>query len=177
MSQNRKPAGTPTGGQFAPGGNRDESASGLNGGAWRIERDRYPNGRLRTIFHYEDGRPQDPEDGAPAWTEFYEDGTLKTEGHFQAGQLHDPAPGHPALVLRHPNGKVAEVRFCQHGQVQDPEDGTPAVQRFRADGRRLSATHYRAGKPYNPLGEPGWREWDERGSEYAGWVEEPSHSR
>jgi len=105
--QPRRPAGVPTGGQFAsksqpaPGytptpttvparrpstGDRSMVAEVHGDGSW-IER------------YCRDGRRHDPDDGSPAVAYYYPDGTVEHERHYRDGRYHDPDDGCPTATV------------------------------------------------------------------------------
>jgi len=94
--QPRRPAGVPTGGQFAtkthpePGYTLD--AADVDGGAATIDgKPAEPaieakpyGGRTERYLRYL--KPHDPDDGRPAVMSYYPDGTVEIEEHWQRGR-------------------------------------------------------------------------------------------
>lgn len=109
-SQPRKPAGTPTGGQFAPP-NRPrpnlelEPPATIDGRPVEPEITPLSNGKRIETYSC-DGQIQDPDDGRPAVVSYRRDGTVERETHYRDGQVQDPDDRSPAVVWRYPDGTV-----------------------------------------------------------------------
>jgi len=152
--QPRRPAGVPTGGQFAsksqpaPGYTLDADYSpgqatidgrpvepdvAAVGGGWRVE------------SYYHDGRYHDPDDGRPAVVWYRPGGTVRYEGHYRDGLRHDPDDGRPAVVGYYPDGTVKYEEHFRGDQPHDPDDGRPAVVGYRPDGTVKYEEHWRWG--------------------------------
>jgi len=151
--QPRRPAGVPTGGQFA---SKSQPAPGF-----ALDADDVPgratidglrvepkvtvfgNGR-RSESYRRYGQNHDPDDGRPAVVVYLPDGTVESEWHYSDGQVHDPADGRPAVVVYHPDGTVESEWHYSDGQVRDPDDGRPAVVVYHPDGTVSYEQHYRS---------------------------------
>jgi len=123
-AQPRRPAGAPTGGQFA---SKSQPAPG-----YTLDADDSPG--QATI----DGRPVEPV------VEVQGDGG-RTESYYRGNQRRDPDDGRPAIVGYYPDGTVKSEWHCRDGQLHDPDDGRPAVVDYRTDGTVETAGHWQCG--------------------------------
>jgi len=101
-TQPRRPAGVPTGGQFA---SKSRPAPG-----YTLDADDSPG--QATI----DGRPVEPV------VKVLSDGS-RTESYFRNGWYHDPDDGRPAVVDYRPDGTVRRETYYSDGQRHDPDHG------------------------------------------------------
>jgi len=156
--QPRRPAGAPTGGQFAtktcpePGYALTDDGPGpatIDGRPAEHKVSALGDGG-RTEWYFRDGHLQDPDDGRPAVVSYYPDGTVRSEDHFRDDKRHDPADGRPAAVWYRQDGTVAREDHYRAGRAQDPDDGRPAVTRYRPDGTVEHEAHYRSGHLQDP---------------------------
>jgi len=153
-TQPRRPAGVPTGGQFA---SKSQPAPG-----YTLDTDDSPgqatiNGRPveavvkvfgdggRIEAYYRDGRRHDPDDGRPASVGYYPDGTVRYEEHYRNGQRQDPDDGRPAVVGYRTDGTVVYEQHYRNGQAHDPDDGRPANVGYYPDGTVETAEHWQCG--------------------------------
>jgi len=123
-AQPRRPAGVPTGGQFAsksqpaPGYTLDADDSPgqatIDGRPVEPEIKVFGDGS-RIESYYRDDQRHDPDDGRPAVVSYYSDGTVKAESHYRDGQLHDSVDGCPAVVAYRPDGTVDYEEHWEHG--------------------------------------------------------------
>jgi len=49
----------------------------------------FPDGTVKSEWHYRDGLPHDPDDGRPAVVRYYPDGTVKSKEHWYEGVRQD----------------------------------------------------------------------------------------
>jgi len=153
-TQPRRPAGVPTGGQFA---SKSQPAPG-----YTLDADDSPgqatiDGRpvepvvevlgdgSRVESYYHDGRYHDPDDGRPAVVWYRPDGAVWSEEHYRDGLRHDPDDGRPAVVGYRPDGTVKYEEHFRGDQPHDPDDGRPAVVWYRPDGTVKYEEHWRWG--------------------------------
>jgi len=152
--QPRRPAGVPTGGQFAsksqpaPGYTLDDDDSPgqatIDGRPVEAEIEvRGDGGRIESYYHY--GHLHDPDDGRPAVVGYRTDGTVEYEEHYRNGQAHDPDDGRPASVSYYPDGTVESEGHYRDGRCHDPDDGRPAVVGYYPDGTVKSKEHWYEG--------------------------------
>jgi len=142
-TQPRRPAGVPTGGQFAsksqpaPGFTLDADDSPgqatINGRPVEPEIKVFGDGS-RIEAYYRDGRRHDPDDGRPALVGYHPDGTVERETHYRNGQLHDPDDGRPAMARYRPDGTVLAEEHWYEGQLRNPDDGRPARVGYYPNG-------------------------------------------
>jgi len=152
--QPRRPAGVPTGGQFAsksqpaPGYTLDADDSPgqatIDGRPIEPEVEGLSDGSRRETYRRND-RPHDPDDGRPAVVGYYPDGTVKYESHYRDDRPHDPDDGRPASVGYYPDGTVKYEYHYSDGRPHDPDDGRPAVVRYLPDGTVESEEHWQCG--------------------------------
>jgi len=158
-AQPRRPAGAPTGGQFAgmtrpepgydleagPAADVERAASGVRSGRRELGAATV-DGRpvepeilvlgdgTRIERYYRDGSLHDPDDGRPAVAWARAGGTVAREVHYRDRRLHDPAGGRPADVFYRPDGSVEREAHYRDGECQDPVDGRPAIVQYGDDG-------------------------------------------
>ena len=106
----------------------------------------YPDGTPKVVEHYTNGKYHDPDDGTPALRRFYPDGTPMTISHWTNGERHDPSDGTPAVQWFYSDGAPKWISHYTNGKLDDPDDGTPAVQGFYPDGTPQTISHYTNGE-------------------------------
>jgi len=153
-AQPRRPAGVPTGGQFA---SKSQPAPG-----YTLDADDSPgqatiNGRPveavvkvfgdggRIDSYYRDGQLHDPDDGRPASVYYYPDGTVRSGTHYRYDQAHDPDDGRPAAVDYYPDGAVRYESHYRDDQLHDPDDGRPARVGYYPEGTVKCEQHWQRG--------------------------------
>jgi len=127
-TQPRRPAGVPTGGQFAsksqpaPGYTLDDDDSPgqatIDGRPVEPEISVLSNGERIERYSW-NGLTHDPDDGRPAVASFSSDGAVEYEFHYRAARLHDPADGRPAVVVYRSDGTVEREEHWYEGVRQD----------------------------------------------------------
>jgi len=152
--QPRRPAGVPTGGQFAsksqpdPGYTLDADDSPgqatIDGRPVEPEIKVFGDGSRVEVYR-RGGQLHDPDDGRPAIAAYYPDGTAEYEEHFRGDQLHDPDDGRPAVVGYYPDGTVVWEEHFRGDQLHDPDDERPAFVGYRPDGTVKYEEHWRWG--------------------------------
>ena len=152
---NRRPAGTPVGGQFAPSTHAESTAaldadpsaeSAPTGGPdlGSPEPVLHRRGRLDE-YRLPDGKLQDPSDGTPARRSYHLDGSVYQEEHYCSDKLQDPSDGTPAWRSYYLDGSVYREGHYRSDKLQDPSDGTPALRVYRLGGSVYQEKHYRSG--------------------------------
>jgi len=154
-TQPRRPAGVPTGGQFAartlpaPGYTLDDAPVTIDGRPVEPEIKVFGDGsRIESYYH--NGQLHDPDDGRPAHVSYRPDGTVELEAHCPNGRIHDPDDGRPAVVAYRPDGTVERETHWRNGRYQDPGDGRPAVVIYHPDGTVEREAHYPNGRLQDP---------------------------
>jgi len=153
-TQPRRPAGVPTGGQFAsksqpaPGYTLDADDSPgqatIDGRPVEPETEVFGDGS-RIERYRRDGRLHDPDDGRPAVVVYRTNGIVEYEEHYRNGRRHDPDDGRPAFVYYYPDGTVEREEHCRNGRRHDPDDGRPASVDYYPDGTVETAEHWQCG--------------------------------
>lgn len=161
-SQARKPAGAPTGGQFAtarrpvPGYQLAPDSQGpvtrpatIDGVVVEAETEDRPAGGRLEVYR-RDGKLHDPDDGRPAFVVYRADGRVEHEMHYRDGKLHDPDGGRPTIRSYRYDGALETEEHYLDGVKTDSVNGAPAFTRYRPDGRVDYAAHMRNGKYHDP---------------------------
>jgi len=155
--QPRRPAGVPTGGQFAsksqpvPGYTLDADGQATIDGRPVEPVVEIQDDGGRTESYYRGSQRHDPDDGRPARVDYYPDGTVWSEEHYSDGRLQDP-DGRPAVVGYYPDGTVRYADHYRNGRRHDPDDGRPASVDYYPDGTVKCEEHWYEGVRKNRSG-------------------------
>ena len=71
------------------------------------------------------GKYHDPDDGTPAYQDFYRDGTTEWISHWTNGKRHDPADGIPARQDFYSDGSQKMVEHWTNGRLVSEERFPP----------------------------------------------------